>query len=165
MTGGPGKTSTDRTRVGAGCRRKRDAPPLLHNPSPSPGSPATPSFVLEASLVFRPTPKRPALRALARNVAYNLTSGLSLCRLRLSTLLALSPLPRLGTALRVLTADLPLVCTRPLSSALCKDPGPSVSFFRLSCRSSRLCAAPTNPPAPLGNHEWPILWWINGTWP
>lgn len=81
LTGGPGKTNTNQFRVGAGGRRKRGAPPLLHNPSPSPGLSAIPSFVLEASLALGPTQEWTAFRALARSSACNSASGRSLCLL------------------------------------------------------------------------------------
>lgn len=117
--------STNRTRVGAGFQGERGAP------SPQPFSSlelsATPSFVPEAS--WSSVPPRngqlpellngilPVTQLLGRFV-YSADSKSPLC---------------LGTALRVLTRNLALVCTRPLASALCKDPGPSV-IFKLALR-------------------------------
>lgn len=45
LTGGPGKTDPDRFRVGAGGRRKRGEPPLLHSPSSSPRLSAVPTLL------------------------------------------------------------------------------------------------------------------------
>lgn len=84
----------------------------------------TPSFVPEASRPSVP-PRNGLVPELLRGIL-PITQLLvqSLC---LSPLLTLSPLC-LGTALRVLTRNLALACTRPLASALCEDPGTSVIF-------------------------------------